>query len=115
MKNKQRAKFFCENCGAEVPENAKVCKNCGRFFSSVRCPQCGTSGPASLFKKGCPKCGYAMPPATLFQEKNLYKSDSMSSKNTFQAKRTDTLPCWIYILTIGIFVVLIVALYSCLK
>ncbi|WP_455156498.1 zinc ribbon domain-containing protein, partial [Treponema socranskii] len=59
MKGKQRAKFFCENCGAEVPADARVCKNCGRFFSSVRCPACGATGSASKFAKGCPVCGYA--------------------------------------------------------
>ncbi|MDY2923913.1 MAG: zinc ribbon domain-containing protein [Treponema sp.] len=28
----RKAKFFCENCGAEVPQNAKFCRNCGRFL-----------------------------------------------------------------------------------
>ena len=58
MKNK-KAKFFCENCGAEVPEKAKVCKHCGKFFISVRCPNCGATGTSSEFKKGCTHCGYA--------------------------------------------------------
>jgi len=57
---KQSAKFFCENCGAEVPQNAKVCRHCGKFFSSVRCPVCGTTGSPSKFAKGCPNCGYAV-------------------------------------------------------
>ena len=61
---KQKAKFFCENCGAEVPADARVCKNCGRFFSSVRCPACGATGSASKFAKGCPVCGYAMDSGT---------------------------------------------------
>ena len=37
----RQAKFFCESCGAEVPHNSKVCINCGKFFASVRCPNCG--------------------------------------------------------------------------
>lgn len=56
----QAAKFFCENCGAEVPQNAKVCRHCGRFFSSVRCPSCGTTGTNKTFENGCPNCGYAV-------------------------------------------------------
>lgn len=57
---KQSAKFFCENCGAEVPQNARVCKHCGKFFSSVRCPVCGTTGTPGKFANGCPNCGYAV-------------------------------------------------------
>ncbi len=57
---KQSAKFFCENCGAEVPQNARVCRHCGKFFSSVRCPVCGTTGGPNKFANGCPKCGYAV-------------------------------------------------------
>lgn len=56
----QNAKFFCENCGAEVPQNARMCRHCGRFFSSVRCPVCGMQGPSSKFTNGCPSCGYAI-------------------------------------------------------
>ena len=54
-----KSKFFCENCGAEVKHNAKVCPYCGRFFSAVRCPRCGFTGDASMFRAGCPNCGYA--------------------------------------------------------
>jgi predicted RNA-binding Zn-ribbon protein involved in translation (DUF1610 family) len=104
---KQKAKFFCENCGAEVPADAKFCKNCGRFFTSVRCPQCGTSGPSSLFENGCPNCGYALPP----NKKNSHKSDTLynvlSKGNMHKKKYTyhrpsndNSLPRWIYILTI---------------
>ena len=48
MKNKsEQAKFFCESCGKEVKQNAKVCTYCGKFFSSVRCPNCGKTGSTS--------------------------------------------------------------------
>lgn len=60
MAKKQTAKFFCENCGSEVPQSARVCKHCGKFFSSVRCPVCGTTGTAAKFTNGCPNCGYAL-------------------------------------------------------
>ena len=56
----RQAKFFCESCGAEVPHNSKVCINCGKFFASVRCPNCGKTGNSSSFINGCPQCGYAV-------------------------------------------------------
>jgi predicted amidophosphoribosyltransferase len=52
--------FFCENCGAEVRKDARVCPRCGRFFSSVKCPKCGHVGGADDFFAGCPVCGYAL-------------------------------------------------------
>ena len=56
----KKAKFFCESCGAEVPHNSRVCVNCGKFFASVRCPNCGKTGSSSTFINGCPDCGYAV-------------------------------------------------------
>lgn len=61
MAPNKKAKYFCENCSAEVAANAKFCPKCGKFFSSVRCPKCGHTGPSSAFKSGCPECHYAMP------------------------------------------------------
>ena len=52
-------RYFCEHCGAEVKGNARICPHCGRFFSSVKCPKCGTAGKALDFRFGCPTCGYA--------------------------------------------------------
>ena len=61
MKDKSKqAKFFCESCGAEVKASAKFCDNCGKFFASVRCPNCGKTGSTREFEKGCPDCGYAV-------------------------------------------------------
>ncbi|GAB6393056.1 MAG: hypothetical protein MdMp014T_2429 [Treponematales bacterium] len=54
---KKAARFFCDNCGAEVPLAAPECPACGRPFSAVRCPQCGFSGGEAAFKAGCPACG----------------------------------------------------------
>lgn len=39
--------------------DAKVCRSCGRFFSSVRCPKCLYTDDARMFLHGCPRCGYA--------------------------------------------------------
>lgn len=51
--------FFCEHCGSPVPQKAKQCPTCGRFFASVRCPSCGFTGSEELFSEGCPICGYS--------------------------------------------------------
>ena len=54
---RKRPRYFCENCGAEVAKDAKVCPHCGRFFSSVKCPRCSYVGKADDFTFGCPLCG----------------------------------------------------------
>jgi hypothetical protein len=56
----KRLRFYCEHCGAEVGQNAKVCPICGSFFSSVKCPRCGFAGKAEEFAFGCPSCGCSM-------------------------------------------------------
>ncbi|MDR1933896.1 MAG: zinc ribbon domain-containing protein [Spirochaetales bacterium] len=53
--------FYCENCKKEVSSTDKVCPNCGRFFTDVRCPRCNHSGHAETFHMGCPRCGYLNP------------------------------------------------------
>ncbi|MBQ6781243.1 MAG: zinc ribbon domain-containing protein [Treponema sp.] len=112
----QNAKFFCESCGAEVPRNAKMCKKCGRFFSSVRCPNCGATGSPDKFTNGCPACGYTVegsPSENLTKGK---KTISAKAKRNFRraikdtaasfggnfSRNDDSLPFWIYVLT-GLF------------
>ena len=53
-----KTRFVCENCGKVVPYNADVCTFCGKMFSGVKCPACGTSGRPEKFRNGCPTCGY---------------------------------------------------------
>jgi hypothetical protein len=53
-----KARYFCENCGAEVRPGASCCPSCGRVFTAVRCPECGFEGRASEFVRGCPSCGF---------------------------------------------------------
>ncbi len=52
-------KFFCDNCGTQVDRNQLRCPHCGRYFKSVKCPNCGLAGSPDLFVDGCPSCGYA--------------------------------------------------------
>lgn len=112
--SKKSAKFFCENCGAEVPQNAKVCRYCGKFFSSVRCPVCNATGTPEQFTKGCPVCGYAEGNGENSKSFNKKKFNSQKasrkSKNNLKSqinlkgkefnfsteKNDDSLPVWVY-------------------
>ena len=76
---KKQAKFFCENCGEEVAQNARFCNKCGRFFSAVRCPQCGKVGSSHSFVNGCPSCGYA-------EKNSKSKSTNQNKDSQFEAK-----------------------------
>ena len=111
MKDK-KAKFFCENCGAEVEQNAKFCRHCGRFFTSVRCPACGYVGIAAAFSKGCPSCGYADSGQNIKdssdnqKDKSKHKKLNLSNqfdKSIKNKKSGDSpLPAWVYLFTIGL-------------
>lgn len=123
MKNKQKAKFFCENCGSEVPENAKMCKVCGKFFISVRCPKCGATGSHNDFSKGCPKCGYAVNKYSPSNENNFFNGNkffdlksffSRHNTNRFYTGSDSSLPIWVYVVTSVVFVIVIFAIYSCI-
>ena len=130
----KEAKFFCESCGSEVPRNSKTCPTCGKFFASVRCPQCGRIGSNEDFKNGCPTCGYAVNPddgfghgssAGLFASsgrrtsKGKYGSRSLlglgrKSSSEQSGYVESSLPWWIYMISIMILAALVVGLYSCL-
>ncbi|MDR2552032.1 MAG: hypothetical protein LBD31_02550 [Treponema sp.] len=81
------ARFFCDNCGTEVSRGSDRCPQCGRFFASVRCPQCSFTGEEGLFKKGCPRCGYCVP-----------SKPDPSRIPAKQSKAPARLPLWVYIL-----------------
>ena len=130
----KEAKFFCESCGSEVPRNSRVCPTCGKFFASVRCPQCGRIGTNDDFKNGCPTCGYAVNPDTMsggssgipaFGSSDNGKSSKkygirgllgLNDKNRFKGNDyvESGLPIWVYIVSLLILGILVVGLYSCL-
>jgi DNA-directed RNA polymerase subunit RPC12/RpoP len=56
-----KLRFFCEQCGTEVPKNTVRCPSCGRYFTAIQCPQCGFRGSEEDFAAGCPTCGYMRP------------------------------------------------------
>lgn len=131
MKNK-KAKFFCENCGEEVPEKAKICTHCGKFFTNVRCPKCGHQGNHRDFSNGCPNCGYSKQKSSILYSNNqndLQNSDGTknifldfidktysrkSKKKNYSNSKDNSLPAWIYIFTSFIFIGIVIAFYSCL-
>lgn len=125
---KKEAKFFCENCGEEVAQNARFCKKCGRFFSSVRCPKCGKVGSAHAFSKGCPQCGYAEKPAKTSKKGSadsisqgaskghfyFHKPGSAASNSTYKKNyNSSSLPFWIYGITFSLLVVMIILFMRC--
>ena len=138
MKKKSKskeAKFFCESCGSEVPRSSKTCPVCGKFFASVRCPQCGRIGSNDDFKNGCPTCGYAVNPDDGFGHKGgavFGTGLSRNGKNSAYGSRAllglsrnkygrnsgeyveSSLPFWVYLVSIVILVCLVIGLYSCL-
>lgn len=69
------AKIKCPKCGAELPENAKFCLECGEKIeilgeNEMICPHCGKKTPKGKFcidcggalVRKCPKCGTEVPP-----------------------------------------------------
>ena len=111
----EKAKFYCESCGAEVPQNARVCTNCGKFFSSVKCPKCGRTGKTEEFIHGCPKCGYAV---SNYHHSNLGLNNGSygAGGSLFKRRRfvDSGLPIWVYIICIVVLIILVIGLYSCL-
>ena len=124
-KTDKEAKFFCENCGSEVPRKSRFCPVCGKFFASVRCPKCGHTGASEDFKKGCPECGYAVNSNVslaqnkdsddLFENHNESKNKIILNKSKSNKSGQDgSLPVWIYITSILVLIIWIICLYSCL-
>lgn len=128
--NSKQAKFFCESCGEEVNAAAKFCNKCGKFFSSVRCPNCGKTGSTREFENGCPDCGYAVGKNkssgyignsnSSGNNKNIFGGISSLFSNKNQTKRksnsssSDSLPLWVYFVVIALLIGIIICLYSCL-
>lgn len=127
---KKQAKFFCENCGEEVAQNARFCNKCGRFFSAVRCPQCGKVGSSHSFINGCPACGYAEKGKGTKSrgKKNDSSTISRPAKNHFYLHKpkytnnndrkknnsnSNSLPLWIYILTLCVLAIMIALVIKC--
>jgi uncharacterized membrane protein YvbJ len=96
-------RFFCENCGAEVPRDEEKCPKCGKYFASVRCPACGYIGETVQFKGGCPVCGYSTAKSP---SKSGNKKDFSENK-----KVAGALPFWVYILTAAAFIAVLLALF----
>jgi uncharacterized membrane protein YvbJ len=109
----KKPRFFCDNCGAEVPMSAKSCPQCGRFFASVRCPKCGFTGKDEDFVRGCPVCGYSAAPGTV-----PHKAGGNPKRNVQGARpreRAGTLPFWIYFFAALIFICVLTLLYNLLR
>lgn len=123
----KKTRFFCENCNTEVKRDAKFCNKCGHFFASVKCPACGKIGASSLFKNGCPVCGYAVGgpseekidepkkknKLSMKSKKEIKEAFSSAEKKGLVVPKDDGLPAWIYVVTI-IVLVLVLFLFLCI-
>ncbi len=113
---RKKAKFFCEFCGNEVKQNDKVCTYCGKFFASVRCPNCGKTGRTEEFTNGCPACGYAVHGSSSFGGRRRFGTRSKLGLSSVKGKYTEaSLPFWIYIVVIAVLIALVIGLYGCLN
>ncbi|MDR2070885.1 MAG: hypothetical protein LBP81_05670 [Treponema sp.] len=101
--------FFCENCGAEVPLQAKQCPRCRRLFQSVRCPSCGFTGEEALFNQGCPVCGYTIPAGSGQPAKGR------TGQNEGEGAAAGAPPLWVYLLAAIFFIGVCSILFTLLK
>ncbi len=112
-----------------MPQSARFCGKCGRFFSSVRCPVCGKTGSSNMFANGCPSCGYggkdqpgvAGMSAAAAQMKmaadkkgHFYVHKKHSSAKKIGRPRGDgSLPVWIYAVTFAALAVILAGVARC--
>lgn len=132
MSESKKAKYFCENCGAEVNANARFCPNCGKFFAAVRCPRCTYTGTIRDFKSGCPRCHYAMSKEELYgteteensidgrrhklsrKSKSLIKKSFSIYRNKNKKNIASDSPTWVLIISILVIIFLVVfILWKC--
>jgi ssDNA-binding Zn-finger/Zn-ribbon topoisomerase 1 len=103
-------RFFCDNCGAEVPMSAKSCPQCGRFFASIRCPKCGFTGKDEDFARGCPVCGYSTAPHRAGE--NPKRNGRYKGKQP--GETPGALPFWMYLFAALVFICVLTLLYNLL-
>ena len=130
MSTPPKAKYFCESCGNEVAADAKFCPKCGRFFSAVRCPQCGHVGTVKHFANGCPACHYTFTKDELYgklsprhskNKKVLTKRPRHNKKRVIRlpeapsvASIMEDVPAWLFVSSVAVLVLIfIVFLMRC--
>ena len=102
--------FFCESCGTEVPRDAESCPKCAKRFASVRCPACDFIGEVAIFNDGCPVCGYTH--GSPAKTRPAARENSTAKARRRPSKRAvDSLPLWVYIITIAAFTGVLAALF----
>ncbi len=103
--------FYCENCGRAVNPNLNICPGCGEKFISVRCPSCGFTGNAELFKKNCPGCGYVGDNVIDgFQDSMSHTAKPVNLDIKIGSNSKKHLSLWIYRVLIAALIVVIIYL-----
>ncbi|MCL2093523.1 MAG: zinc ribbon domain-containing protein [Treponema sp.] len=105
-------KFLCENCGADVPRDAKTCPKCKSSFSNIRCPFCEFVGEEQLFIEGCPTCGHRISGLGEDEPQKQGRPARTPRKSRQAHQYTHgPLPLWVYILTTAAFTATLAALF----
>jgi predicted RNA-binding Zn-ribbon protein involved in translation (DUF1610 family) len=106
-------KFYCENCGAQVPLNVERCPACRKIFFSVMCPLCKYEALPKEFRFGCPSCGYMSRRMKVkIKEKELSEKEKKKRRlSSFKKKRKRIqLPLWSYKLAVVALIASIIGL-----
>lgn len=100
----EKAKFYCETCGREVPADVDSCPYCGMPFYAVKCPRCGYTGKAVKFVEGCPSCGYLAGSAEKSGSVNTAGSGRKTNVHSLRSgeRKRIRLPGWAFYLILFI-------------
>ena len=116
-----KVKFYCDECGAHVPLDARICPKCGSVFEAVRCPKCAFTGYPVDFAGGCPSCGYLGNPVFITPEgavdlpgqggrDEIALGDRSFTENA--RRKPLNLPSWAYTVIVVILLGLIIVLLA---
>lgn len=99
------SQFLCDSCGTKVSYKENRCPRCGKFFNAVRCPSCQFVGENSLFKYGCPACGYAL--------EFIENKKKLEDNHKHLKKPKIKFPPWFYYTSL-FFLIIIILIFSIL-
>lgn len=106
-KTEMKARFYCANCGTEVPPRTDRCPQCGKFFRAVTCPKCGFEGDVNVFLKGCPVCGYLVNVEKMRRRPAGRTGAARKPRRTFSAAFYRTAAILLILALAGLLIVLI--------
>lgn len=73
--------MFCPNCGAQLPEGAMFCKECGKQISAHQTPQTPPPPPVNPINQGTPPPPPPLPPG--YQQPSYNQQPSFNQQNVY--------------------------------